>query len=109
MTTVVNKHHGHLADGNRKIYIGRGSPLGNPYPINAQTTRKKSVDQYKISLNQKIKNQDPQVIEALNNITNKAETGDVDLICFCAPRLCHGEIIKAVVENTMNQEQEGNP
>lgn len=97
--TVVNKHHG--ATG---VYIGRGSPLGNPYPIDNDTgmTRLVVINRYRVWLADKIKAQDDVVCDALNDIAEKALSPDgVKLQCFCAPRACHGDVIKEVIEKAL--------
>ena len=38
---IVNKHHGMQGE-----YIGRGSPLGNPFVIGVHGTRKEVIDKY---------------------------------------------------------------
>lgn len=97
--TVVNKHHG--ATG---VYIGRGSPLGNEVPIDNSVgdTRAVVIQKYRIWLNDKILRGDEQVCDALNDIAEKSLTSDgVKLQCFCAPRACHGDVIKEVIEKAL--------
>ena len=97
--TVVNKHHG--ATG---VYIGRGSPLGNPFPIGTTTadSRDAVIARYRIWLTDKIKANDETVCNALNAIAEQALTPDgVKLQCFCAPRACHGNVIKEVIEKAL--------
>lgn len=96
---VCNKHHGHIHDSD---YIGRGSPLGNPYPITVQHDRDMVIDMYEQHINQAIDRCDPKIINELNRLMDKLRTkGSLDLMCFCAPRRCHGDIIKALLLNKM--------
>jgi len=30
-----------------------------------------------------------------------AKTGDVNLVCFCKPKACHGDIIKKLIEEKL--------
>lgn len=99
---VLNKHKARR--GVYGIYIGRGSPLGNPYIIGKHGTRDEVIDKYEIYLKQKIAENDRQIVDALSGI---AELGQqyhgVNLICFCKPCRCHGDIIKKIVtEATLN-------
>jgi hypothetical protein len=90
---VANKHHGEK-DG---IYIGRPSPLGNPFVL-GNYERSDSVARYEKWLRERIAAGDTKVRAALNEIWREAKTGDVTLLCFCSPLACHGDVIKRVVE-----------
>lgn len=99
LIVVVNKHHG--AQG---VYIGRGSPLGNPFPIGTtvQDSRENVIKRYRIWLNDKIKADDDAVCNALNDIAEQSLTPQgVQLECFCAPKPCHGDVIREVIIEAM--------
>jgi hypothetical protein len=99
--TVVNKHKD---DDLKAIYIGRGSALGNPFPISDGRTRAQVIDLYRVWLDEKIKAEDWTVCNELNIIAMKAqEPNGVKLKCFCKPLACHGDIIKDVVLKALNQ------
>lgn len=92
--TVINKHHGDQGGE----YIGRGSPLGNPYPIEGANTRDVVIEKYRVWLNQKIEACDPVVCDELNRLVDIAhQTGALKLKCFCAPAACHGDVIKETI------------
>lgn len=92
--TVINKHHGDQGGE----YIGRGSPLGNPYPIEGANTRDIVIEKYRVWLNQKIEACDPVVCNELNRLVDIAHTtGTLKLKCFCAPAACHGDVIKETI------------
>lgn len=97
--TVVNKHR--KQDGE---YIGRGSPLGNPWPIQGFDTREIVIARYKVYLCQQIENGNKRVINELERLGNIAiTTGSLNLQCFCSPQQCHGDIIKEVLENAIQE------
>lgn len=100
---VGNKYKG--ATG---IYIGRGSPLGNPFPIDETkgNTRDKVIDQYEVWLREQIKSGlNIPLINQLNLIANEAiHTGSCTLVCFCAPKRCHGEVIRKIIEEAYNDQ-----
>lgn len=82
-------------------YIGRGSVLGNPYPITHQHSRDCVCDKYEEyfykQLNNKIFNNE------LKRIYRKGvENGYIKLGCFCSPLRCHGETIKNFLENNQD-------
>jgi len=78
---VWNKHHKNApADA---VYIGRGSPWGNPFKIGQHGTRDEVIQQYYAL-----------VYSDRRNITRiKEELKGKHLVCFCAPLACHGDIL----------------
>jgi hypothetical protein len=108
MITVVNKYK-HTSDPNDE-YIGRGSALGNPYTsIKDRTTKadficestEESISKFKVYLLEQIENDNPAICNALKRIFIKANKGNVNLVCFCSPKPCHGNIIKEIIESHM--------
>lgn len=95
---ILNKHHGNP----KGEYIGRGSPLGNPYPITKQDSRDFVCDAYEDWLRRKIQSNDKLVINELNRLANIALEGPLDLICFCSPKRCHGLTIKRIIMEAIN-------
>lgn len=95
---VLNKHQ-MPADAEKGEYIGRGSPLGNPWSIGggAGHTREDVLRFYEVWLNRQIEVEDPDVMRELNRLVDIAMERPLNLICFCAPRKCHGDIIKRVI------------
>lgn len=94
---IVNKHHGKSGE-----YIGRGSPLGNPFVIGKDGSREQVIAKYRVWLNEQIMRKNPVVLGELNRLGNKAidEKGLV-LQCFCYPKPCHGEVIKEKLVKAM--------
>lgn len=76
-------------------YIGRGSPLGNPFVMTSEADRNLVCDQYEAWFQERVKANDPKVVAALSRLQRLAVDGDLVLGCFCAPKRCHGETIKA--------------
>jgi len=111
MITVVNKKT-HTPTEN-DVFIGRGSPLGNPYtsiPATVQTkaeyhcdSREQSLKMFSEYLNEKIKNKDTIVCKELNSIWKKVRSGtNMNLVCYCMPQPCHGTIIKKIIESKLD-------
>lgn len=110
MINVVNirKHVKTDAD----VYIGRTNRyskkaiLGNPYSHMKGTLaeflvpdRNSAVSAYEDWILQKIDNKDIEVLTALNEILHIHETyGFVNLVCWCAPLSCHGDVLKKILE-----------
>lgn len=75
-------------DATGSVYIGRGSPLGNPYVIGKDGTREEVIERYGKYLKKKLIARDPAIEKALRSL-NK----DSRLLCFCNPLPCHGKWI----------------
>lgn len=68
------------------VYIGRPSKWGNPYVIGKHGDRRQVVELYT-----KYLLSNPYLIEQA-----KKELAGKDLVCYCAPELCHGHILMLV-------------
>jgi len=105
MIKVVNKHT-HKPTKN-DIYIGRGSSLGNKWSSKESSkdyvvktdSREESVRKYKNWFLKKVSEREKKVMESLRKILKREqETGEVNLVCYCKPKLCHGDVIKSFLE-----------
>ena len=83
---IANKKH-----GARGWYVGRPSPLGNPFPMRDESERMQVIAQYREWLNAKIAAKDAAVMKELEAMTHVA---DLTLVCWCAPLPCHAEVIR---------------
>jgi hypothetical protein len=80
------------------VYIGRGSPLGNPYPICGLVTREYAITLYYVWLRDTYK-RDNMVRKAINDLLSRYIRGEeIVLICYCAPKSCHGDEIARFVK-----------
>jgi hypothetical protein len=81
MTNVVNKYtHKPTPDD---VYIGRGSRWGNPFKIGPDGDREAVVAKYAHWITDKGSHLLPFIPELRGK----------NLICFCAPQLCHGHVL----------------
>lgn len=78
MPCVLNKHTTKTALLRDAVYIGRGSPYGNPFRLSIDGTRDEVCDRFEL--------------EVLPTLDVSALRGK-DLVCFCAPLRCHGDAI----------------
>ncbi len=77
MPKVLNKHAlAHHVPGS--VYIGRGSPWGNPFKIGEHGDRNEVCDRF-----------EREVLPTLDVSKLRGK----DLVCFCAPYRCHGDAI----------------
>jgi hypothetical protein len=85
------------------IYVGRkmpgipGSLLGNPFRIGCDGTRVQIISKYRRWLWEQIKLKN-EAYDELRRIAELARQGDVTLVCWCVPELCHATVIERSVE-----------
>ena len=95
MIRVTNKRHGATGE-----YIGRPSPLGNPFVIGRDGTREEVIAKYREWLERAIS---PGVNDAARAEFTRlwrlcSSQHDLNLMCWCAPSACHGDVIKEKLE-----------
>ena len=82
-TTVVNKRTSQF-----DVYIGRGSPLGNPYAIGEYGDRDEVIRKYAYDFPLRYRTE-AKFRQAVLECEGKR------LGCFCKPKNCHGDVIVA--------------
>ncbi len=93
MIRVVNKRD-FKGEG---IYIGRPSPLGNPFVIGRDGNRDEVIGKYSDYIRRELE-RNVKVRDEFNRIVELSRKGDVNLVCWCAPKKCHGDVIKSMIE-----------
>ena len=83
------------------VYIGRPSCLGNPFSHLENTKadfkvkdREEAVALYEVWLKEQLRENVRVRQEMLNLYNNWRESGELNLICWCSPKRCHGDVIK---------------
>lgn len=111
MIRVVNKRT-HKPGDATQFYIGRPSPLGNPFSHMNNTlaefkvaTREEAVVKYKDWLAERWE-KGGEIGHMAALIASAAVKGDVDLVCWCAPLACHGDIIREAIIGTFAQKDD---
>lgn len=104
MIRIVNGYK----DGWDGHYIGRagkgkkGSALANPYRMqnaNDDEERNRVIARYRQWLWKQIQAGDRAVLTELQQLLDAARRNEeVRLVCFCSPRRCHGDVLKARIE-----------
>jgi len=96
--TVINLHDTPLPDG--AVYVGRasrryvGSPLGNPYHI----------AEYTAWLDKYLDVPTHSACKEFNRLLDLARQGDLVLACWCSPKSCHADVLKARLEARLARE-----
>lgn len=80
MCRVLNKRW--AARTANAIYIGRGSKWGNPFRIGADGDRATVIAKHECWLRGQ-----HHLLRALDELRGR------DLVCFCAPAACHGDLL----------------
>jgi len=87
---VLNKHATGRHDG--AIYIGRGSKWGNPFRIGVDGDRATVIAKHACWLRDQ-----HHLLRALDELRGK------DLLCFCAPAACHGDLLLRLANATREE------
>lgn len=82
---VLNKRKHGIPAG--AVYIGRGSPWGNPFVIGRDGDRDSVCEQYEAQLASRIDSNSVDLREL-------AALHGKNLVCFCAPLRCHGDTLQ---------------
>lgn len=81
MPLVLNKHKHGVPLG--AVYIGRPSKWGNPFEAGKDGTRIEVVEKHKAWV----------LANPLFITQIRRELHNKNLLCFCAPKPCHGDIL----------------
>lgn len=82
-------------------YIGRGSPLGNPFVMQNKSIeeRNRVCDLYDQWFYEQLEKENLFLITELEKLHELSKQGDVILGCYCAPLRCHGDTIKTFLDS----------
>ena len=78
---------------NYDVYIGRGSPWGNPFHIGVDGTREEVIQKYREWLLQQ-----PHLMAKLPELQGLA------LGCWCKPLPCHGDVLAKLADSPENKD-----
>src|ERR1051325_8098751 len=93
MITIGNKRQ-----GARGIYVGRPSPLGNPFQMRSEADRAAVIRAYERWLREQLHDEQSAASRGIRELAERARKQDGCLVCWCAPRPCHADVIKRVIE-----------
>lgn len=96
ITTIANKDKNQLFD----LYIGRGSPWGNPFPIDnaLDVDRTNVIERYRNYFYSEIVT-NPEKRKQLEGLRG------IRLGCHCKPLPCHGDIIAEYLNNSFELDE----
>jgi len=96
---ILNKRNISRKLAANDIYIGRGSRFGNPFPMRRENEREEVISKYRdyFYSNSSLMEFTIRRFKSLK----KRGFEEVNLVCFCAPKRCHGEILKEFINNNI--------
>ena len=86
MTSVVN-----IRRDKCDVYIGRGSPFGNPFRIGRDGSREQVIELYRQKIIKRMIS-DELFVDEVMALRGKR------LGCYCKPLACHGDVIVELIE-----------
>lgn len=84
---ILNKHKDVIPKS--AVYIGRPSKWGNPFVIGKDGTREDVIAKYRVWIGN-----NPALMSQA-----KKELAGKDLVCFCAPLPCHGDVLMDIAND----------
>lgn len=108
MITVVNKRSHTPTQFDYKIH--RPTALGNPYShIKGRmtlahyytATPQEAIEKYRGWLLTQLLDKNSAAYIEFHRLVKVAQKHDINLVCYCAPRHCHGDFIKKLIENLL--------
>ena len=107
---------GPVPENTVRAYVGRGSPLGNPFSHREGTlakhlvaTRDDAIWHYRDWLIRRLNSFDPSErqggpeIAEMNRLFALVSAGfNLELACWCVPAPCHAEVIKDLLERRLD-------
>jgi hypothetical protein len=110
---VVNKYHiggrpVRPPEGIIRAAVHRGTPLGNPFKMVgfSQEERDRVCNAYEQWLPTTLLENGAELAQfnELMKLAQNPECKTLELICHCAPKRCHGDTIKRLLEQELSQQ-----
>lgn len=114
MIYIYNSHLEDFTSQPNNYYIGRPSPLGNPFSHNGVRTvfktltfktREEAIEAYEKYFDE-MYGKDEEFTKAFDEIYEHYKNGeDIYLQCFCKPKACHGDVIANKLQRKLIKEK----
>lgn len=75
--------------------------LGNPFWMKDESQRNKCCDEFHTWFGLQMNINNGKIHQRVNELIEIAKTQDIELACFCSPKRCHTETIKAYIEQQL--------
>ena len=108
----ITIHVANLRNTQAGEYIGRAngqrpaSPLANPFRLTCEADRDQVIADYRFWLWKQIQGGNPEVLQELRRLLTLARRPEgVTLLCWCAPKPCHGQVVARALQWMGEQER----
>lgn len=95
---------GNKAFRSEGIYVGRPSIFGNPYSHTSEEAtedlsgRQVAIEKFRVHLNKKMQEKGSPLAREVLRLARRVRMGeDLKLVCWCAPKPCHAEVIREYI------------
>lgn len=96
---VVSKRNLNPKLGWSDVYMGRPSPLGNPFAMKNESDRPVVIARFRKWLWSEINNINSKARAELFELASRVKAGEkIRLVCWCSPKECHADIIVRAVK-----------
>jgi hypothetical protein len=88
-----------------QAYVGRPSPLGNPFQLGRHGSRAQVIARYRRWLWRRLQEPGSRERRELERLLGRAQAGRLELLCWCAPLPCHAEVIRSALHWLAEQQR----
>ena len=83
----------------REVRVHRPYLLGNPIVMKSESDRQEVIDKFRALLTREMTRPESPMRQEIMRLRRHHNNGaNLELICFCAPKACHAEVIKEFIE-----------
>jgi hypothetical protein len=93
-------------EGVVRVVVHRGTPLGNPFKManSSESERVRVCEEYARWLPGKLLEEGAELRQFQELLKLSKSSNRLELICYCAPKRCHADFIKALLEESLDEE-----
>ena len=104
--TIGKARGGQLSDPlPGQAYVGRPSPLGNPFQLGRDGSRAEVIASYRRWLWAQLQEPGSAQRQELERLLAQAQAGPLEQLCWCAPLACHAEVIRSALSWLAEQQR----
>ena len=80
-----------------QAYVGRPGVLGNPFVVGRDGSREEVIAKYRRWLWAQLQAPGSAQERELRRLLAQARSGELELLCWCAPLPCHAEVVRSAL------------
>lgn len=102
---VVNMKHYRRKSNEVLMRVDRATVVGNPYVLRDESMRDDVCERYEEYFKRNVqRGVNPQFRDYVVKLFKTAQTQDLALGCWCAPKRCHAETIKRFLDDALQKD-----